>query len=292
MYRKKYVAYLMILPMLIFLFTFLFYPFFINIKNSFMKFESILDKNPTFIGFQNYISMFTDDTFVHSLVNTLILVILVLVFQVGIALVLAFLVNSVVRLSSFYKLTFFMPIVVSATALGLMFNLFYDYNYGMFNQILIKMGKEIIFWKDPQNLTRLYTLIVSPVIWQYIGFYFIIFLTGLTDISKEVTEAAEIDGCNSIQKIMYVQIPMLRNVTRTVIVLAITGTLKVFDLPHIINPNGYPMGKNHFLGTYMYDKGFNTSDIGFAAAFAVFIVIAGVLLSLVANSVFKQNKDL
>jgi raffinose/stachyose/melibiose transport system permease protein len=257
-----------------------------------MKYESILDKNPKFIGAENYITMFSDNTFARSLTNTLLLVLLVLIFQVGIALILAFLVNSVVKLSSFYKLTFFMPIVVSATALGLMFNLFYDYNYGMFNQILLMAGKGKIFWKDPASLTRLYTLIVSPVIWQYIGFYFIIFLTGLTGISKEIIEAAEIDGCNSFQKVFYVQMPLLRNVTRTVIVLAITGTLKVFDLPHILNPNGYPTGKNHFLGTYMYDKGFNTSDVGFAAAFAVFIVLAGVLLSIIANAIFKPNMDL
>ncbi len=282
----------MIIPMLAFLFVFLFYPFFINIKNSFFEFDNMLDRNPSFIGVANYITMLNDDTFIRSLTNTLILVGLVLIFQVGISLGLALLVNSITKFNTFFKVTLFMPIVVSATALGLMFNLFYDYNNGMFNQILLILGQEKIFWKDPQNLTRLFAIIVSPVIWQYIGFYFVIFLTGLAGLSKQIMEASEIDGCTGFQKVRHIQVPMLRNITRTVIVLAITGTLKVFDLPYIISPNGYPSGKTHFLGTYMYDKAFNAVDVGYAAGFAVFMVLAGVLMSLIANVVFRHNHNL
>lgn len=292
MYKKKWVAYVLILPMLIFMIVFLFYPFIVNIISSFFEYESMLDTNPSFVGINNYISMFTDKVFVGSLFNTLILIGLVIIFQVGIALILALLVSVIHKFATFYKVTFFMPIVVSATALGLMFNLFYDYNYGMFNQVLASFDVEKVFWKDPVNLSRLYTLIVTPVIWQYIGFYFVIFLTGLAGISSEIIEAGEIDGCNGLQKTFYIKLPMLRNVTRTVLVLAITGTLKVFDLPHIISPNGYPNGKTHFLGTYMYDMAFNSNKIGIAAAFAVFIVIAGVLLSFICNSIFKPNKDI
>jgi raffinose/stachyose/melibiose transport system permease protein len=236
--------------------------------------------------------MLGDSMFIGSLVNTLILVALVIVFQAGTALILALLVSSIKRFSSFYKVTYFMPIVVSATALGLMFNLFYDYEYGMFNQILEIFGKDKIFWKNPEYLARLFSLIVAPVIWQYVGFYFVIFLTGLNGINQEIIEASEIDGCNRFQKVIYVQLPMLQNVTRTVLVLSITGTLKVFDLPYLISPHGFPNGETHFLGTYMYDKAFNSNDIGYAAAFAVFMVIAGVLMSMLSNSVLKQNKDL
>lgn len=292
MYKKNGVAYLLLTPMILFITIFLFYPFIINIINSFYKFESMLDLHPKFVLFANYQEMVKDSTFIKSLINTLVLIGLVIIFQVGIALILALLVNSITKFASFYKVTFFMPIVVSATALGLMFNLFYDYNYGMFNQILLELGMEKIFWKDPENLTRLYALIVSPVIWQYIGFYFVIFLTGLAGIDKDMLEASEIDGCNGFQSVFFVKLPMLRNITSTVFVLAITGTLKVFDLPHLISPNGYPSGKTHFLGTYMYDIAFNSNAVGFAAAFAVFIVIAGVFMSGLCNLIFKQDKNL
>ncbi|MDD4001048.1 MAG: sugar ABC transporter permease [Bacilli bacterium] len=292
MYKNKWLAFLLLVPMLAFMIMFLFYPFAVNIYNSFFSFESILDKNPIFIGIANYKLMFNDSIFIGSLVNTLILVGLVIIFQAGIALILALLVSSIKRFSSFFKVTYFMPIVVSATALGLMFNLFYDYEYGMFNQVLAIFGSGKVFWKDPANLVRLFSLIVAPVIWQYIGFYFVIFLTGLNGINQEIIEAAEIDGCSRFQKVIYVQLPMLQNVTRTVLVLSITGTLKVFDLPYLISPHGFPNGQTHFLGTYMYDKAFNSNDIGYAAAFAVFMVIAGVLMSMISNSILKQNKNL
>lgn len=292
MYKSKIMPWVFIIPTLAFIFVFLFYPFGVNIYTSFFKFRSVLDQNPEFVGLHNYVDLIKDDTFVRSFVNTLILVGLVLVLQVGTALILALLVNQITKLSSLFKVTFFMPIVISATALGLMFNLFYDYDYGMFNQLLLNIGEEKFFWMDPANLVRRYLLTMLPVIWQYVGFYFIIFLTALYGISEEVLEAAEIDGCSDFKKAIIIKIPLLQNVMRTVVVLAITGTLKVFDLPHIISPNGYPSGKLHVLGTYMYEKAFSSNQLGVAASFAVIMVIAGVLFSALTNTVLKQNKDI
>lgn len=292
MYKSKIVPWLFILPSLLFVTVFLFYPFGVNIYTSFYEYTSVLDRNPDFVWMDNYRYLITDPTFVRSFVNTLILVALVLVFQVGTALILALLVSHITRFSSIFKITFFMPIVISATALGLMFNLFYDYDYGMFNQLLVNLGEEKFFWMDPESLIRRYLLTMLPVIWQYVGFYFVIFLTGLYGINEEVMEAAEIDGCSDFKKAILIKVPLLQNVMRTVMVLAITGTLKVFDLPHIISPNGYPNGKLHVLGTYMFEKAFNSNELGVAASFAVIIAIAGILFSGISNLVFKQNKDI
>lgn len=292
MYKSKKTPWIFLSPLLIFIALFLFYPFGVNIYNSLFKYTSILDRNPNFIGMGNYFGLFDDAVFITSLTNTLILICLVLIFQVGTALILALLVSSIDKFSSMFKVTFFMPIVISATALGLMFNLFYDYDFGMFNQLLLSLGKEKIFWMDPLNLARRYILTMGPVLWQYIGFYFIIFLTGLAGISEEISEAAEMDGCTGIQKAIKIKIPMIQNITRTVFILAITGTLKVFDLPHVISPGGYPSGKLHILGTYMYEKAFNSNQLGTAAAFAVIIAVAGVLFSGISNLILKQNKDL
>lgn len=292
MYKSKILPWLFIVPTLLFISIFLFYPFTVNIQTSFYEFTSVLDRNPDFVFLDNYKDLITDPTFVRSFINTLILVGLVLVFQVGTALILALLVSHITKFSSLFKITYFMPIVISATALGLMFNLFYDYDYGMFNQMLQGIGEEKFFWMDPANLVRRYFLTMLPVIWQYVGFYFVIFLTGLYGINEEIMEAAEIDGCSDFKKAISIKIPLLQNIMRTVMVLAITGTLKVFDLPHIISPNGYPSGKLHILGTYMFEKAFNSNELGVAASFAVFIAIAGILFSGLSNLVFKQNKDI
>jgi len=292
MYKSKILPWFFLLPILIFVTVFLFYPFGVNIYNSLFNFTSILDQNPSFSGITNYLNLFGDSTFVTSFTNTLILIALVLIFQVGLALILALLVSVIDRFASVFKVTFFLPIVISATALGLMFNLFYDYDFGMLNQLMIQLGQEKIFWMDPVNIIRRFMLTMGPVLWQYVGFYFVIFLTALNGISSEINDAAAIDGATGIQKSLFIKIPMIQNVTRTVFVLAITGTLKVFDLPHVISPGGFPNGELHLLGTYMYEKAFNSNQLGVAAAFAVIIAFAGVLFSGISNLIFKNNEEI
>jgi raffinose/stachyose/melibiose transport system permease protein len=132
-----------------------------------------------------------------------------------------------------------------------------------------------------------------PTIWQYIGFYFVIFLTALNTISDEMLEAAKIDGANDFTLTFKIKLPLIQNVTRVVLVLAITGTLKVFDLPYILNPIANPNGETFLLGTYMYHVSyFANKNLGLASAFAVILAILGVGFSGLVNVVFKQNKDI
>lgn len=293
MYKSRVVPYLFIVPAFLFLAVFLIYPFLKNIVDSFFEYEHALDPSPDFVGFNNYIGLFKDTMFLHSLKNTALLILAVIVFQVGIALVLALLVNSVKKLKTFYKVTFFMPIIISATALGLMFNMFFQKDGGMFNQILDLFNIKPVTWIDVTNLPKLFAVLSFPVIWQYIGFYFVIFLTGLSTIPDELLDAAEVDGANGFKKVFKIQLPLLQNITKVVLILSITGTLKVFELPYIMNPYGRPSGKSHFLGTYMYYKAFiNNTNLGFAAAIAVILVILGVVLSSVCNLVFKTRDDI
>ncbi|VEU79830.1 carbohydrate ABC transporter permease [Haploplasma axanthum] len=293
MYKKNGIAYLFIIPMLIFLVIFLIYPFAINIYNSFFRYTSILDRNPVFTGFNNYKELITSRQFGIAIGNTFLLMVLVIIFQVGIALVLALLVNQITKFSSFYKISFFIPIIISATALGLMFQMFYKTDGGLFNQILSIFKIKPVTWFDLNNGKKFLYVMMMPVIWQYIGFYFVIFLTGLTTISNEMIEASKIDGASELQTTFKIKIPLIQNVTRVVIVLAITGTLKVFDLPYILNPIANPNGETYLLGTYMYNIAFfRNKNLGLAASFAVIMAVLGVGLSGVVNKIFKQNKDI
>lgn len=293
MYKKKGLAYMFVAPMLLFLIIFLIYPFIINIYNSFFKYSSALDQNPTFVTFGNYVLLFKDKYFSNAVKNTGILIVFVIIFQVGIALILALLVDKISRLKTFYRVTFFIPIIISATALGLMFSMFLKYEGGLINQILGVFSIKPVKWLDIENGKITFFSMMTPVIWQYIGFYFVIFITGLATIPKDLLEAADIDGANEVQRIFKIKLPLLQNVTRTVIVLAITGTLKVFDLPFILNKTAYPNGETFILGTYMYQLSFFANqNLGLSAAFAVVLAALGVLLSGIVNTVFKQNTDI
>lgn len=298
MYKSKKTAILFITPLLVFMFVFLLFPFLINVKNSFYKITLAFDTNAEFIGFDNYLAVFNDSRFHYAIVNTFILMGLVIIFQVGFSLFLALLVNRVGKMQVFYKVSYFLPIIISGAAIGLIFHQFYRYSgnparQGAFNQILIFLKMKPIQWIDSRG-ERLPILMAmsAPVVWQYIGFYFVIFLTGLSTISDDLLEAASIDGANDFQKVFKIEIPMLRNIIRVVFVLAITGTLKVFDLPHILNASAWPLEKNYFLGTLLNYYRLTSSKQGVAAAFAVILVLFGIVMSAISNTIFKQNKDI
>lgn len=221
-----------------------------------------------------------------ALINTLIMMLVTIVFQVGIAIILAIMVDNIGRGSKFFRTVYFFPIVISATALGLLFNLIFLYNKGMMNQLMEKMGHtDLIDWKAKG--IALITMMV-PVMWQYVGFYFVILITGLNNISVDLYEVASIDGATRWQRIRYITIPLMRNVICTCVVLAVTGALKVFDLPWVMFPKGMPQGTTFLTGTYMYYQTMEAMNVDYGSAIAVVIVALGIITSKVVNTIFKE----
>ena len=291
LYKKKWPLIIFVVPSLIFLVVFLYVPFLNNIKNSLFDMTTpVLFPGQTwkFIALDNYKRMLTDPDLKIAVLNSLKMMGLTVIFQVGIAFILAVLVSNVKRGHQFFRTVYFFPIVISATAIGLIFKLFYNYNGGMLNQILEVFGKNPVNRLKP---TLAFFMVALPTLWSYVGFYFVIILTGLSDIPDEIYEAASIDGCSKFKQVFYITIPMLRGVLCTCIVLAVTGALKVFDLPWVLVPNGAPQGLTHFLGTYMYQSTFGMNNFDYGSAIAVLIVILGIAVSKIVNSLVKPDKD-
>ena len=293
LYRKKGPMIVFLLPAFVFLILFLYYPFIQNILNSFSDITGLgaPAKGLNDPWWTNYATLFTDPKLRTAMINTVILTVCTVVFQVGIALVLALLVASIKVGAQLFRTLYFFPIVISATALGLMFNLIFLYNGGMINQLLQAMGviSENIDWKDVGHFR--FTML-APVMWQYVGFYFVILVTGLNNIPADLYEAAALDGCTGLKRVRYVTLPLLRNVLCTCLVLAITGALKVFDLPWVMFGAGMPQDQGWLTGTYMYDQTFNRGNVDYGSTIAILIVVLGVVLSNVANRVFKPRNDL
>ena len=214
--------------------------------------------------------------------NTLLLMLCTIVFQVGIALLLALMVDSIRRGAQVFRTLFFFPIVVSATALGLMFNLLLM-SRGPINQIIERFGGEAIIFKEEYTFLTM----AIPVIWQYVGFYFVILVTGLNNISEDIKEVAAIDAAIGLKRIWYITLPLLRNVLITCLTLSITGALKVFDMPWVMFPPNF--SEAYLTGTYMYYQTFNVGNVDYAAAIAVVIVLLGVVLSRLSRLVFREK---
>lgn len=289
-FKRKFPLIFFLAPAFAFMALYLFYPFVMNIFNSFSNISGL---GTASVGlntpwYTNYAKLFQDPNMGTAVLNSLLLMVCTIVFQVGIALGLALLVDNIRRGHEFFRTVYFFPIVISATALGLLFNLIFLYNGGMVNQLLEKVFHvaDAIDWKDESHY--LFTMF-SPVMWQYVGFYFVIFITGLNNISPEIYEAAALDGAGGWKRVRLITLPLLHNVTGTCLVLAITGALKTFDLPWVMMGAGIPMDKSWLTGTYMYSQTFLHNDVDYGSTIAIVIVVLGVVISQVANKLFREK---
>ena len=288
-YKKKSPLLVFLLPAFAFLLVYLYYPFVQNIINTVMRIGGLgrAAEGMNEPWYENYQRLLTDPYMRVAMKNTLVLALLVDTIRVG---------------AQFFRTVYFFPIVISATALGLMFNLIFLYKGGMVNQLLLSLGKlpyevkssgkvivQWLDWKDQAHF--LFTMLV-PVMWQYVGFYFVILITGLNNIPQELYEAAALDGADGWKRTRFITLPLLRNVLCTCLVLAITGALKVFDLPWVMFGAGMPENMGWLTGTYMYDQTFNRMNVDYGSTIAVLIVVLGVVLSNIANRVFRPSEDL
>lgn len=284
-YKKKWPAVFFLLPAMAFMLVFLYYPFVMNIINSFFNTSALGAPMGKFIGIENYVKLFSDEMIGTAFWNTLLIMICTIVFQVGIALILSLMVDVVGKGAGFFRTLYFFPIVVSATALGLIFNLLFAFDGGAINQIIAAFGGEQVLWKEE----HVFFTMALPVMWQYVGYYFVIIATGLNNISGDINEAAAIDGAVGLKRVRYITLPLIYNTLVTCLTLAITGALKVFDLPWTMFPLGVPQGQSFLTGTYMYFQTFSMSDVDYGATIAFLIVLLGVALSMITKVVLREK---
>lgn len=288
-YKNKKWLPLFLIPAFLFMAVYLYYPFFMNILNSFQSIRTLGlaagEWNDPW--YTNYVMLFKDAEVWTSLKNTCIMIVVTLVVQVGLALVLALMVDNVRHGTQFFRTVYFFPIVISATALGLLFNLIVLYDKGMLNQFLEMLGKTTLTdWKDESH--ALMTMML-PVAWQYVGFYFVIIETGLNSIPEELYESAMIDGASRWQRVRFISMPMIHNVLCTCAILGTTGALKVFDLPWTMFPKGMPVKSTFLTGTYMYYQTMEVKNVDYGSTLAVVIVVLGIILSQVTSRIFKER---
>ncbi len=285
-YRKKSFVLFFITPAFLFLFLFVCYPFVMNIYNSFFEINVLGAPIGEWNNFENYKKLFTDEDMITSIKNTFLLMFFVVVFQGGIALLLALLVDFLRKGAQIYRVIFFFPMVISSAALGLIFNLLYLYPDGPLNAIVTSLGFDPIIWKGEGNA---FAAITIPTVWSSIGFYFVIYVMGISNIPSDIVEAAQLDGAVGLKKVRFITLPLLFNTITTTLILMISGALRVFDMAWILLPNGQPGGSTYLTGTYMYQMTFINRNVDYGATIAVFIVVLGILFSFFTNKIFKPR---
>ena len=193
----------------------------------------------------------SDPDFWMSLVNTVLLSAGKLLVEIPLALLLATLLNQKLRIIGFFRVTLFMPAVISAAIIGLIFSLLFAAFNGTVNTMLQSLGliSRPINWFGTKG-TAMFVLGVASV-WQNYGINMMFFLMALQSIPQEIYECAELDGARGLRKFFSITLPMIAPVFESVLLMAIIGSLKVCDLV-ISLTNGQPGGSTEVIMTYIY----------------------------------------
>jgi len=268
--RKNWTAYLFLAPGLLHFAIFTMFALSFAFYISFHKWNIIQPDKP-FVGLDNYVRLFHDPRFLRAVTNTL-------TFMVGVPLGLAsglsvaLLLNTKVRGQAIYRTLFYIPVVTPLVVSSIIWKWVYQGDYGLLNYYLLKFGliaHKIVWLADP-NLALPALVIMG--IWGGTGGTMVIYLAGLQSIPQEMYDAAMVDGANSLQRLLYITIPLLRPTTFFLLITSVIGTFQIFTEVYIMT-NGGPLNRTTTIGYYLYTTAFRKFDMGYATAMA-FVLFA------------------
>lgn len=237
-----------------------------------------------FIGFKNYLRLFKDKEFYNTMIRTAIYVVCTLPFKVIIPLALAMLVTSkYLKIKTFVRSAFYIPVLLSPLIVGITINWMFGQEYGLVNFIISSFGAQPLSWSLNGTLATIVIIIASS--WSSAGFYMIIFIGGITNISGEIYEAADIDGATAWQKFSKITFPLISPTTFLVLLLCTINLIKEYALVQGITMGG-PGTKTTFIIQYIFDKGFKSFEYGYASAISLVLMLICILITLIQ---FKMN---
>jgi len=268
-------GYLFVLPYVVYFLAFVAYPLIFSIALMFNRWNIVTPME--WIGLKNFIRMIHDPLFFKSLENTVIFLLIHIPLQIVVALGLALLLNSKLRLRFFFRAVYFMPVVVSGVVVTILWQQLYSFDYGILNNILSSIGLPRIPWL----VDAAYAMpsIALMATWKNVGIYIVLFLVGLQNIPAELYEAASLDGASRADKFMHVTLPMLNPTIIAIVILSTIGGFSLFIEPYVLTGGG-PMQSTLSTMLYIYNQAFYFDHMGYAATLG--IVFAVIILGVVA----------
>lgn len=280
--------YTFVVPALAIYIVFGLYPFIKTFLLSFYRWDG-LSVTATFVGWENYMTVLTDDpAFWKSMLHAAIIALVALFVQNGFALLLAIIVDRDIRGKNWYKAILYIPPILSVIVVGLVWRwIFKGDDSGLFNQLLGRVGLQHLAsaWLGEPMLALASVTFVQC--WQGFGNAFILFLAGLQTIPEELYEAASIDGAGGWRRFRHITFPMLFPVMAIISILTILGTMQTFALVMAMTGGG-PSGATEVPVTYIYDAAFANFKFGYATAMAVVLGIILMGLAFVQIQISKK----
>ncbi|MBP2241525.1 raffinose/stachyose/melibiose transport system permease protein [Cytobacillus eiseniae] len=283
---NKFVIALYTLPALLLILVLIYIPITLSGYYGLMDWDGIGEMK--FIGLENYITLIQDKMFWTSTWHSLLLAIFStasLLLYLAISLVLA----SKIKGSDLLRKIYLIPMLLSSVAIAQLWMKIFDPTNGMANKLLEFFGVENtpIWLADPA--IALYAIFI-PVIWQYAGFYILIYYAALKNVPDEVIEAAKIDGASPLQIAFKIKLPLISNVFKVTIMLAVVGSLKYFDLIYVMTGGG-PNGASEVMASYMYKEAFKLNNFGYGSAIGFGLLIICLIMTLLTSKLTKSKDD-
>jgi raffinose/stachyose/melibiose transport system permease protein len=279
---------LFVMPALVFYIVFLVIPIIRTFQFSFFSWNGA---SPVmqFVGLQNYTRLLQDELFWKSLGHNLIWIVSTVIIPVFIGLILAVLISTKgIKFRLFFRVTYFMPVIVSLVAVGIIWNWIYHPEFGVINEFLraIGLGQLAPAWLGDED-TVLPSLIIAGS-WTYYGFCMVIFLAAIQGIDKSYYEVAKLEGANFIQTFVNVTVPLLKNTITLLVMNSLIGSFKVFDIIYLMTKGG-PYHSSEVIATYMFKQAFQMNEVGYGAAISVTLALVICALSIIYMRFAERN---
>jgi raffinose/stachyose/melibiose transport system permease protein len=259
-------------PGLIIYALYVIYPIFSTLYYSLFAWNGIADSK-TFVLLDNYAKLMSDDVFWKTIGNNLLLVAASVVTQIPLGLAMALLLFAPIRGIRLFRTVYFLPLLMSTVALGILWAFMYDPTTGTINQLLELLG--LRQWQQGWlgDAKTAFLAVTATICWQFTPFYMILLRAAIVGISADIYESAKMDGCTGWGQFWRITLPLIKPTLITSAVLSVIGSLKYFDLIFVMTGGG-PDSSTELMATYMYKQAFAQFHMGYASAisFTMFVI--------------------
>jgi lactose/L-arabinose transport system permease protein len=232
-----------------------------------------------FNGLDNYRRLLSDPLFYKALTNTAV----ILVIQIPIMLTIAVLAatafrSAMLKWPKFFRLSFFIPVVMGLVAYGILFRGLFNTEFGVVNYLIKEIGFDAVPWLSSSVGAK--AAIIIALTWHYTGYNAIIYLAQMQSIPDELYEAAATDGASPFQKFWHVTLPGIRPAILLTVILSTIGGLQLFDEPYVLTDGG-PNNATLTIGLYLYENAFGYLDFGYASAMGYVLALLIAFISFI-----------
>lgn len=240
-----------------------------------------------FIGFENYTTLFSNPDFLNSIRITFTFVILAISFEFILGMALAQLLNQELKGKGFFRSMILLPMMCTNVVIGLIWRLLLNYQYGLVNYYLGRLGFLPIEWLSSPKVAMASIVLVD--VWNTTSFVALMLLAGLQSLPDDPYEAAKIDGASAIQTFFYLTLPLLKPIILVTLLWRFIDTFRIFDVIYLLTAGG-PARVTETVSIYIYRYGFQSFNLGVSAASAfIMLVIMLAIAGLLARAIGKEE---